>query len=169
MPVQQLNHAVLFVSDVGRSVEFYTGALEFRVAVSVPGRAAFLIAAGSDNDHDLGLFQVEPATGPTSQVGLYHLAWEVDTLGELRRLAGVLDRRGALVGASDHATSKSLYARDPDGIELEVEWMVPPPLLTEADLAGRTRVGPLDFDAEIARFGADAVGGLAGARVLQAG
>ena len=53
-------------------------------------------------------------------VGLYHLAWEVDTLAELQRLAGVLSERGALVGASNHFSTKALYAQDPDGIEFEV-------------------------------------------------
>ncbi len=32
---------------------------------------------------------------------------------------------GALVGESDHGVSKSLYAKDPDGIEFEVMWAVP--------------------------------------------
>lgn len=167
--IQKLNHAVLYVSDVERSVRFYADVLEFRVVLSMPGRAAFLVAAGSDNDHDLGLFQVPGASRPSHHVGLYHLAWEVDTLGELRRLAGALSAAGALVGASDHSTSKSLYAQDPDGIEFEVEWMVPPPLLTEADLSARSRIGRLDIDAEIGRFGADAIGGLAGAVALGAG
>jgi hypothetical protein len=54
--------------------------------------AAFLQAADSTNDHDLGLFAVgvqagASAAGRTS-VGLYHLAWEVDTLAELDRLTG---------------------------------------------------------------------------------
>ena len=45
------------------------------------------------------------------------------------RLRGVLAERGALVGASDHHTTKSLYAKDPDGLELEVCWVVPAALL----------------------------------------
>ena len=31
----------------------------------------------------------------------------------------------SLVGATDHGVSKSLYAKDPDGIEFEVMWQVP--------------------------------------------
>ena len=93
-----------------------------------PGQAAFFQAPGSTNDHDLGTFQIgsgrraRPPAG-RGTVGLYHLAWEVDTLAELERLAGVLTERGALVGASDHVTTKSLYAQDPDGIEFEVCWI----------------------------------------------
>ena len=95
-----------------------------------------------------------------STVGLYHLGWEVDTLGELKRLRRVLSESGALVGESDHATTKALYAKDPDGLEFEVCWIVPVDRLTEDVLAGRSRTGPLDLDAEIARYGADTPGGM---------
>jgi catechol-2,3-dioxygenase len=161
MPVQRLNHAVLYVRDVDASVEFYAGALGFRPVAGTPGRAMFLQAEGSSNDHDLGLFAVGPEAAPSGAgrgtVGLYHLAWEVDTLGELRRIAGVLRERGALVGASDHGSTKALYAHDPDGIEFEVSWLVPADRLGE-DTTMRT--APLDLDAEIARYGADLPGGI---------
>ncbi len=160
MPIQRLNHAVLHVRDLDRSVAFYTEALGFRVRAGLPG-AAFLQAEGSSNDHDLGLFaageHLGDSTAGRTTVGLYHLAWEVDTLAELRRVAEVLARRGALAGASDHGTTKALYARDPDGLEFEVSWLVPADLITD-DVGMRT--APLDLDAEIARYGADTRGGV---------
>src|SRR3954451_18044767 len=125
MPIHQLNHAVLYVRDVRRSVGFYTTVLGFRVATQFPG-AAFLQAQDSTNDHDLGLFEIGGGAphSPAGHraVGLYHLAWEVDTLAELQRLSGALADAGSLVGSSDHTTSKSLYAKDPDGLEFEVVW-----------------------------------------------
>jgi catechol-2,3-dioxygenase len=161
MPVQRLNHAVLYVRDVGRSVEFYRSALGFRVVTEIPGQAAFLQAEASTNDHDLGLFAVGEDAGPTTAgrgaVGLYHLAWEVDTLAELGRIAGVLREHGALVGASDHGSTKALYAHDPDGIEFEVSWLVPAELLTP-DV--RVQTSPLDLEAEIGRYGAQTRGGV---------
>jgi catechol-2,3-dioxygenase len=160
MPVQRLNHAVLYVRDVDRSVAFYAEALGFRTVMAIPGRAAFLQAEGSTNDHDLGLFAIgEAADSPAGRgaVGLYHLAWEVDTLGELDRIAGVLRERGSLVGASDHGTTKALYAKDPDGLEFEVSWLVPAALLTPDVTPGGA---PLDLPAEIARYGADTPGGI---------
>lgn len=163
MPVQRLNHAVLYVRDVEASVAFYREALGFDMVMSMPG-AAFLQAPGSSNDHDLGLFQIGPAAAPSpagrTSVGLYHLAWEVDTLEELERVRAKLAELGALVGASDHSTTKALYARDPDGLEFEVSWLVPAALLTEETLAGRTRVRPLDLDADIRRYGARTRGGV---------
>ncbi|MBB2908878.1 catechol-2,3-dioxygenase [Streptosporangium becharense] len=163
MPVQRLNHAVLFVRDVERSVAFYREALGFTVVMSGPG-AAFLQAAGSTNDHDLGLFQLGPQAGPSgagrSTVGLYHLAWEVDTLAELERVARKLTELDALVGASDHSTTKALYAKDPDGLEFEVSWLVPAALLTEELLRARSSIRPLDIAAEQERYGAETRGGL---------
>jgi len=163
MAVQRLNHAVLHVRDTERSTAFYRDALGFRIVSQFPG-AAFMQAPDSTNDHDLGLFEIgADAAGPDagrSSVGLYHLAWEVDTLGELQRLAAVLRDRGALVGASDHGTTKSLYAKDPDGIELEVVWIIPAALLTVDDISARASVRPLDLPAEIGRFGRDERGGI---------
>jgi catechol-2,3-dioxygenase len=123
--------------------------------------AAFLQAPGSTNDHDLGLFEVGAGAGPSgagrTTVGLYHLAWEVDTLVELQRIRNVLTERGALVGASDHGSTKALYAQDPDGIEFEVSWLVPAALL-DPDQTISTR--PLHLEREIERYGADTRGGV---------
>jgi catechol-2,3-dioxygenase len=161
MAVHRLNHAVLYVSNVERSAAFYRDALGFRTVMSSPG-AAFLQAPDSTNDHDLGLFELGENAGPSaagrSTVGLYHLAWEVDTLGELERLAGVLADAGALVGASDHGTTKSLYAKDPDGLEFEVVWIIPADLLDEA--AKGAAIRPLDIAREKARYGAQTRGGV---------
>lgn len=163
MPIQRLNHAVLYVRDLGVSVDFYTQVLAFRQVAGFPG-AAFLQAAESTNDHDLGLFQMGAQAADSgaghSSVGLYHLAWEVDTLAELAVLAERLGKAGSLAGASDHSTTKALYARDPDGLEFEVSWLVPAALLTPEIVEGKARIGPLDLDAEIARYGADTRGGV---------
>ncbi|MYX33623.1 MULTISPECIES: VOC family protein [Streptomycetaceae] len=155
MPVRRLNHAVLYIRDVARSVEFYTAVFGFEVAAEIPGRAAFLRAEDTLNDHDLGLFVIGPdAPGPEQgRVGLYHLAWEVGTLRELADTARLLTERDALVGSSDHLVSKSLYAKDPDGNEFEVMWRVP----REDWPRGQevTRPLPLDLQASLDRWGPD--------------
>jgi len=163
MPITRLNHAVLYVRELDRSVAFYTQVLGFRVVeMTPPGfRAAFLQAAGSDNDHDLGLFEVGAQAAPSAgrgAVGLYHLAWEVDTLAELEDIQAALARAGALGGMSDHSTSKSLYGHDPDGLEFEVAWFLPDALIDDAVLAGRKGIRPLDLGREQARYGADTLG-----------
>lgn len=160
MPIQRLNHAVLYVSDVERSATFYQDVMHFRPVLTFPGRAVFLQAEGSTNDHDLGLFQMPspaaPSSAGTTTVGLYHLAWEVNTLAELSKARAELEESGALVGQSDHGTSKSLYAKDPDDIEFEVCWLVPAELLDEDEGTG---VHPLDLNSAIKRYGASTPGG----------
>jgi catechol-2,3-dioxygenase len=172
MSVFRLNHAVLYVRSVEQSVAFYRDILGFDYITggdSFRG-AAFLRAPGSTNDHDLGLFEIgsgataSPA-GRTS-VGLYHLAWEVDTLDDLEQLAGKLANADALVGASDHGTTKSLYARDPDGIEFEVVWIIPADQLTDEDRAKSASIKPLDLKREIERFGRETHGGVGISRAV---
>jgi catechol-2,3-dioxygenase len=165
MPINQLNHAVLYVRDVQESVTFYRDVLGFSPIQeygAIPG-AAFLRAAGSTNDHDLGLFEVGAAAAPSAagrgSVGLYHLAWEVDTLRDLERFAAALTQAGALVGASDHGTTKSLYGRDPNGLEFELAWIVPAASLS-ADAGAGAQIRPLDLDREMSRYGPDTLGGV---------
>jgi catechol-2,3-dioxygenase len=164
MAIHRLNHAVLYVRDVARSVEFYRAVLGFEIVMELGGKAAFLRAPDSSNDHDLGLFEIGAAAGASgagrTTVGLYHLAWEVDTLRDLETLAGRLSEAGALVGMSDHSTTKSLYAQDPDGLEFEVAWIVPAELLDEATMQARDRIRPLDLAREIARYGLETPGGI---------
>jgi catechol-2,3-dioxygenase len=166
MAIHRLNHAVLYVRDVERSVAFYRDVLGFAPIEGMDGLkgAAFLRAPGSTNDHDLGLFEVGAAAAGSAAgrgaVGLYHLAWEVDTLTDLRELAGALAAVGALVGSSDHSTTKSLYGHDPDGLEFEIAWIVPADQLDAAALAGRKGIKALDLDREIARYGAETLGGI---------
>lgn len=166
MAIHQLNHAVMFVRDVDASVAFYRDVLGFEVAMEMNagGKKAFLRAADSTNDHDLGLFEIGASAGPSaagrSTVGLYHLAWEVDTLRDLETLRDRLAAAGALVGMSDHRTTKSLYGHDPDGLEFEIVWLIPAELLDEATVAGRNQIQPLDLAGEIARYGADTHGGV---------
>lgn len=168
MGIHRLNHAVLHVRDVEVSKRFYAEQLGFGVVSEFPG-AAFLQAPGSDNDHDLGLFEVGADAGASASgrgtVGLYHLAWEVETLGELEGLKHSLSAAGALVGASDHGTTKSLYAKDPDGLEFEIVWLIPASLLTEHDVSGKSSIRPLDLDAEIARFGRNELSGIGVSRI----
>lgn len=161
MAIHRLNHAVLFVRDVDASVAFYTQVLGFTVATAMGTQAAFLRAPDSTNDHDLGLFEVGAAASSNAAgrgaVGLYHLAWEVNTLGDLEEVQHDLSSAGALTGASDHGTTKSLYGRDPDGLEFEIVWLVPAHLLADDVEMGTDR---LDLAREMERYGRDTRGGL---------
>ncbi|MBA3797279.1 MAG: VOC family protein, partial [Chloroflexi bacterium] len=60
VPVARLNHAVLYVRELDRSVDFYQRAFGFQEIAREGGMMAFLRAAGSTNHHDLGLLAVGP-------------------------------------------------------------------------------------------------------------
>ena len=149
----RLNHAVLFVADLARAEQFYTGVFGMVVAAREPrANAAFLRLPRSGNHHDLGLFGVGPAAPPQRRggIGLYHLAWQVDTIDELEQARAVLLRAGVLTDLSNNATTKSVYGADPDGNEFEIMWMLP-----RADWGAYENSAPidrLDLAAEVSRW-----------------
>jgi catechol-2,3-dioxygenase len=150
-----MNHAVLYVRDARRHQRFYTDVLGFHTVIDDPaGHFVFMRGGASRNHHDIAFFtigdQAGPSTAGAGAVGLYHVAWEVASLAHLDEMRKALSAAGALVGASDHGANKSLYARDPDGIEFEVMWLVPADQWGEEEHEAIIR--PLDLAAEQRRF-----------------
>jgi catechol-2,3-dioxygenase len=151
--VRRINHVVLYVRDLERSVAFYEHVFGFEVVARAGKAMAFLRAAGSENHHDLGLAVVgrDAPSPPPGAVGLYHSAWQVDRIEEVAAAYHQLIARDALTGASDHGATKSVYGVDPDGNEFEIMWMVPREHWGEYENAAPTR--RLDLDAEVRRWG----------------
>jgi catechol-2,3-dioxygenase len=155
MPVSpvRLNHAVLFVADLARAERFYTQVFAMVVAAREPrANAAFLRLPRSGNHHDLGLFGVGPGAQPKRRggIGLYHLAWQLDTIEELAEARQTLIDAGAYTGESSHGATKSVYGADPDGNEFEIMWMLP-----REDWGAYADSAPierLDLDAELSRW-----------------
>jgi catechol-2,3-dioxygenase len=153
IPAVRLNHAVLFVTDLDRSIDFWTRAFGMEVVVHEPrANAAFLRLRRSGNHHDLGLFGLGERAVPrrVGSVGLYHLAWQVDTINELAEARRTLAELGALTGESSHGATKSLYGVDPDGNEFEVMWMLPRE--DWGRFADAAPVERLDLPGELARW-----------------
>lgn len=146
----RLNHAVLFVADLERAVDFYTAVFGMDIVAHEERLGAlFLRSPRSGNHHDLGLFAAGP--GPRQRgVGLYHLAWQLDTIDELADFRQRLIDAGARTGESSHGATKSVYGADPDGNEFEIMWMLPRDEWGQYTDAGI--VEPLDLAAEIARW-----------------
>ena len=126
-------------------MRFYCDVVGFEVQRHYPN-AAFLKIPGTPDDHHLGLFEQTGVARPDDRVArMYHSAWEVGDLVDLARARQRLTEAGALVGSSDHGVSLSLYAKDPDGLEIEIFWTVP---------GGTTaRTTELDLEGELARRG----------------
>ena len=149
----RLNHAVLYVSDLEQSVAFYSRAFGMTVMAREPrANAAFLRLPRSGNHHDLGLFGVgaQPPR-PRGSLGLYHLAWQVDTIEELEQARLTLAELDAYTGESSHGATKSIYGTDPDGNEFEVMWMLPK--AEWGDYADSAPVERLDLAGDVRRWG----------------
>jgi catechol-2,3-dioxygenase len=149
----RLNHAVLFVSDLERSLRFWTEAFGMEIVAREPrANAAFLRLPRSGNHHDLGLFGIGAGVAPRQRgtVGLYHLAWQVDTIDELEQARMTLAELEAFTGESSHGATKSVYGIDPDGNEFEVMWMLPRQDWGQYESAAP--VDRLDLGAEVARW-----------------
>ena len=123
-PRVDIGHVHLKVSDLGRSVAFYSGVLGFEVTQRYGSQAAFLSAGGYH--HHIGLNTWESHNGeppPRGTTGLYHFAIRYPdraSLGEA--LLRLRDAGVGLDGASDHGVSEALYLRDPDGNGIELSW-----------------------------------------------
>ena len=159
--IKNLNHAVLYVRNSERHRQFYEDLLGFTTIINEPGQYVFMRAPASENHHDIAFFAIGEGSGPSQAgrqtVGMYHIAWEVATLAELSEMEQRLRTAGVLVGASDHGVNKSLYCKDPDGLEFEVMWLAPADRWGEEEHEAIIR--PLDIDADMERF-ADSTAGV---------
>jgi catechol-2,3-dioxygenase len=148
----RLNHAVLFVTDLEGSIAFYQQAFGMTVMAREPrAKAAFLRLSRSGNHHDLGLFGVgvQPPR-PHGSLGLYHLAWQVDTIEDLELARSTLADLDAYTAESSHGATKSIYGQDPDGNEFEVMWMLPKQ--SWGDYESAAPVERLDLPGEVQRW-----------------
>jgi catechol-2,3-dioxygenase len=155
LKITGMNHAVLYVRNADRTALFYEQVLGFSTVIrDEAGRFVFMRAPASENHHDIAFFTVGEAAADSAagsrSVGLYHIAWEVPTLPDLQDAMDRLSAAGALAGSSDHGANKSVYGKDPDGLEFEVMWLVPKQDWGEEERQAIIR--PLDLAAEQRRF-----------------
>jgi catechol 2,3-dioxygenase len=113
----RLGGVELNVTDLDRSVDFYTGVIGMQVHARGDGRAA--LGAGGE---DLVTLYADPAARrPGRHAGLYHFALLFPTRVELARVGRrVAEQRVPIDGASDHTTHEAIYLPDPDGIGVEL-------------------------------------------------
>jgi catechol-2,3-dioxygenase len=146
VPTTKLGHIVLRVRDLERSERFYTEVLGLRKTGEVSGVMAFFSTQSNPDSHDLALMRLGPnAPGPDPQrVGLYHFAYQVESEEALAESYRTLQEAGVpIVGAADHGVSKGIYIVDPDGIEIEITYDVPPERWPQGAAFASTR--PLVF------------------------
>ena len=167
-PGTRIGHAHLRTADIARARAFYVDILGFDVVLEgrdVLGwgadtgrRGDFLFVAAGGYHHHLGFNTWHSAGGPPQPegvAGLHHVAIaypaRVALADALRRLRAA---DWPLHQAFDHGTHEALYARDPDGNEVELCWDRPFADWPRDD-AGHIQMqgGPLDLDELLAARG----------------
>jgi catechol 2,3-dioxygenase-like lactoylglutathione lyase family enzyme len=124
--IQKLGHVVLFVTDLDRSVDFYTRILGFKVSDFYPdtmmdGRMVFMRC---NADHH-GVALVGGANEPGSRTGIHHMAFEVDSLDEVVMAHQHLRDHDVPIdfeGRRRAGAQVAVEFRDPDGHCLEIYW-----------------------------------------------
>ncbi len=125
-PTVQPGHIGINVTDLGRSVDFYTAVL----GLSMMGRSddegrryAFL---GVDSTLLVTLWEQSNGVFDAASPGLHHLSFQVSDLEQVRLAETRLRALGAafvydgVVAHGEGATSGGIYFTDPDGVRLEI-------------------------------------------------
>ena len=125
IPAQtRIGHVHLKVSDLQKSLDFYSGLLGFDKMMVYGGQAAFISAGGYHHHIGLNTWQSKGAPpGPEYAPGLYHTAILYPGRKDLAAiLQRVIDAKYPITGASDHGVSEAIYLDDPDGNGVELYW-----------------------------------------------
>ncbi len=124
--VTKIGHVVLKVTDIERSLDFYTRVMGFEVSdvypdSMMPGRMVFL--RFSEDHHGVAL--VGGAEGDSRSRELHHMAFEVATLDEVFKARAHLEEHGikiAYEGRRRAGVQIAVEFSDPDGHRLEIYW-----------------------------------------------
>jgi catechol 2,3-dioxygenase-like lactoylglutathione lyase family enzyme len=120
--VRKLGHVVLWVSDVRRSVKFYTEILNFRVSDWDERDMVFLNACG--DHHTIALFSRPGGQMPPPEfLQLSHFAMEVGDIDELFEIREFLKRQGIPIrseGRKGAGCNIDVSFDDPDGYHIEL-------------------------------------------------
>jgi len=142
------SHAVLFVQDEPRMLDFYTRVLGFQVTDEGPiagDRKITFLSQEAAEHHQVAFLAGREEVGPSNSHA--HLAFRVEDLSELRVLIARLHEESLTLRPTSHGNTWSVYIQDPEqnGIEIfcDTPWQVKQP-------AGETWDMSLDDEALLA-------------------
>jgi catechol 2,3-dioxygenase len=126
-PEVRIGHVHLKVTDLDRSIGFYSGILGFDVTQRFGKTAAFLAVGGYHHHIGLNTWESEGDVPPhENSTGPYHTAILYPSRRDLADALQRLNRAGVKVeGVVDHGVSEALYLKDPDGNGVELYWDKP--------------------------------------------
>lgn len=141
----RFSHFGLFVTDLDRMVDFYTGYLGFVVSDrgKVPGAGEFAFLTRDPTEHH----QIVMCSGRPKELPgpvVQQISFRVDDLATLRKLYAMLQTApvsfdGPALGPISHTCALSIYFADPDGnrVELFVDtpWFITQPTRVPLDLS----------------------------------
>ena len=156
----------LMVTDLARSLDYYTRLLGLRVVARAAGSAAL---AAIDSTSPLVTLHTRPGVGPTrrgERLGLYHFALLLPDRAALGRFVAHLAATGTRIAASDHAVSEALYLWDPDGLGIEVYADRPRSEWKRRDQEVLMTIDPLDLGSLLEAAGGEAWDGMPNGTVL---
>src|SRR5579884_3375234 len=116
--INKVGHVVFYVSDIDRSIKFYTEVLPFKVSDVNEQGMVFLRCAANDH-HTLALVpRPEGQMAPADSVRLHHFAMEVDSVDTLFTIRDWLKQHGVQFvyeGRRGPGSNPGIEFLDPDG------------------------------------------------------
>ncbi len=124
--INKLGHVVLRVTDLERSIDFYTKILGLRISDVYPdsmmdGKMVFM---RFNRDHH-GVALVGGGSGKYQGKELHHMAFEVSTIDEVLRARDHLRKHNVKIdfdGRRRAGAQVAVEFRDPDDYRLEIYW-----------------------------------------------
>jgi len=122
------SHAVLYVQDQEKMINFYTEVLGFEITDRGPlaegAPEIVFMSQQADEHHQLAMIATRKDDLPSNSVN--HFAFRVESFEDVRALSKALDSiDGIRVGPLSHGNTLSIYFGDPEGNGIEVFWDTP--------------------------------------------
>ncbi len=122
------SHAVLYIRDEKKMLDFYTGVLGFEVTDRGPlGDDApdiIFLSQSADEHHQLAMIKTRKDGAPSNSVN--HFAFRIAHFADLQQLnARLCQIDGIKIAPLSHGNTLSIYFNDPEGNGLEVFWDTP--------------------------------------------